>query len=62
MALGPPRRRPWVPLVLAPEWVREHPEPPPVRTGPQLVEQFVRHLAGEMAPNEVPHPRGSRKA
>lgn len=61
MALGPPRRRPWVPLVLAPEWVRENPEAPPSKTGPQLVEQFVRHLAGEMAPTEVPHPRFSKK-
>jgi Fe-S-cluster containining protein len=60
MAVGPPRR-PWVALVLAPEWARAHPEPPPTRTGPQLVEQFVRHLAGEAAPNEVPHPRDSGK-
>jgi len=52
MWLGPPRR-PWVPLVLAPEWAAAHPEPPPVRTGPELVSQLVRHLGGEAAPGEV---------
>ena len=37
--------RPWVPLVLAPEWAAGNPEPPPSRTGPALVEELVRHLA-----------------
>jgi Fe-S-cluster containining protein len=37
--------RPWVPLILAPEWAGANPEPPPSRTGPELVEEVVRHLA-----------------
>src|SRR5581483_2767729 len=26
----------WVPLILAPRWVSDHPEPAPARTGPEL--------------------------
>ncbi|NJD09034.1 MAG: YkgJ family cysteine cluster protein [Gemmatimonadetes bacterium] len=35
----------WVPMVLAPEWAADHPEPPPVRTGRELTDELFRHLA-----------------
>lgn len=37
---------PWVALVYAPEWAASHPEPPPDRTGPELLQSVVGHLTG----------------
>jgi Fe-S-cluster containining protein len=34
----------WVPLILAPEWAREHPEPPPTEDGPALARRFFDAL------------------
>jgi Fe-S-cluster containining protein len=34
----------WVPLILALSWSQEHPEEPPLRSGPELVSEFWRHL------------------
>ena len=31
----------WVPLVLASEWVEAQPDPPPLRTGPQWLEEIL---------------------
>lgn len=39
-----------VPLVLALEWVKAHPEEPPPRPGPELLGQFFEHLTGKRAP------------
>ena len=36
-----------VPLILALEWSEAHPEPDPVRSGPELLEEFVRLLSVE---------------
>ena len=35
---------PWVPLSLAPGWAASHPEPPPTRTGKDLLETFLQKL------------------
>jgi Fe-S-cluster containining protein len=37
---------PWIPLVLALEWVANHPEEPPPRSGPQWLEEFIACLTG----------------
>lgn len=42
---GKPGLVPWVPLALAPQWVNSHPEPPPERSGPELMEQIVKDLS-----------------
>lgn len=34
----------WVPLVLAPEWAEAHPDEPPSRPGPELLQEFFDHL------------------
>ncbi|HEY3111241.1 MAG TPA: YkgJ family cysteine cluster protein, partial [Chloroflexota bacterium] len=36
---------PWVPLVLAPTWVAQHPELPALRPGPELLRDFFTRLA-----------------
>jgi Fe-S-cluster containining protein len=36
----------WVPLVLAPEWAARRPEPPPDRSGPELLQSFFAELTG----------------
>ena len=41
---------PWVPLVLAPEWAAAHPEPPPLRSGPELLREFFSRLAEQPRP------------
>jgi Fe-S-cluster containining protein len=41
---------PWVPLVLALEWAADHPEPPPTRTGPDLLREVFTHMTGAAAP------------
>lgn len=35
----------WIPLILAPAWAREHPEPPPTADGPTLARRFFDALA-----------------
>jgi Fe-S-cluster containining protein len=44
----------WVPLIQALEWVREHPEPPPQHSGPELVRRVFESLAGSNEPQPVP--------
>jgi Fe-S-cluster containining protein len=39
----------WVPLILAPEWADAHPEEPPPRPGPELVNEFLSRLTGKNA-------------
>jgi hypothetical protein len=34
----------WVPLILAPEWADEHPEPSATETGPALFARFLAAL------------------
>ncbi|MFL5245310.1 MAG: YkgJ family cysteine cluster protein [Gemmataceae bacterium] len=36
---------PWVPLILAPEWAKAHPEEPPVQPGPDLIQRLFYLLA-----------------
>jgi Fe-S-cluster containining protein len=36
----------WVPLVLAPDFVARHPDEPPPRPGPELVEEFFARFGG----------------
>jgi Fe-S-cluster containining protein len=36
---------PWVPLILAPTWVAQHPELPALRPGPELLRDFFTRLA-----------------
>jgi methyltransferase-like protein/2-polyprenyl-3-methyl-5-hydroxy-6-metoxy-1,4-benzoquinol methylase/Fe-S-cluster containining protein len=38
---------PWVPLILAPEWVKGHPEEPPPRPGPELLQEVFENLTGK---------------
>ncbi|HWB13094.1 MAG TPA: methyltransferase regulatory domain-containing protein [Pirellulales bacterium] len=40
----------WVPLTLAPRWAGDHPEPEPVRTGPELMGEMLRRLTGRELP------------
>jgi len=40
---------PWVPLVLALEWVEEHPDEPPRKPGPELYRQFLGTVAQMIA-------------
>ena len=49
----------WVPLVLALEWGATHPDPPPERTGPDLLGQFMRNLTGKEPP--VTPPSGCKE-
>ncbi len=53
----------WVPLVLALEWAAEHPDPPAVQTGPELLGEFLEHLTGQQIPApqvSASSPTGSR--
>jgi Fe-S-cluster containining protein len=34
----------WVPLILVLEWAEAHPQEPPPRPGPELLQEFVNHL------------------
>lgn len=34
----------WVPLVLAPSWAAAHPDDPPAKPGPELLEDLLRNL------------------
>ncbi len=43
---------PWVPLILALEWAKNHPDEEAARPGPELVSQLFEKLAGK----EVPPP------
>jgi Fe-S-cluster containining protein len=43
---------PWVPLSLALDWVKDHPDNPPPRPGPEWVDEFIKHLVGR----EIPPP------
>lgn len=40
----------WLPLILAPQWVEAHPEPPPTQTGPELVRRLFAELTGKEIP------------
>jgi Fe-S-cluster containining protein len=42
----------WVPLVLALEWAAEHPEEPPARPGPALLQEVFARLAGKAVPSD----------
>jgi Fe-S-cluster containining protein len=44
----------WVPLILALEWVKSHPEEPPRRPAPELVCAFLEQLTGTAV--EPPKP------
>jgi hypothetical protein len=37
----------WVPLIFALRWAEQHPEPPPVRSGGELLSAFVQNLGRE---------------
>jgi len=34
----------WVPLILAPEWAEAHPDDPPPKPGPELLQELLDHL------------------
>jgi Fe-S-cluster containining protein len=34
----------WVPLILAPEWAEAHPDEPPPRPGPELLQELFEHM------------------
>ena len=51
---GPEVLNLWVPLVLAPEWARSHPEPAPTFTGPELIQRLFAELTGEQIPSPPP--------
>lgn len=37
---------PWVPLSMAPQWVEQHPEPPPRHSGPELMDEVFSRIRG----------------
>lgn len=41
---------PWVPLALVPQWVSQHPEPPPDRIGPDIMQAIVNEFGGRDTP------------
>ena len=40
----------WVPLILAPEWVANHPDEPSPRPGPELLQEFIERLTAQKLP------------
>jgi Fe-S-cluster containining protein len=57
-AVPEPSARPYVPLTLAPSWVEAHPEPPPTRTGPEMVARVLDRMDAT-ARSRLPCPCGS---
>jgi Fe-S-cluster containining protein len=45
---------PWVPLILAPTWAEDHPEPPRLRPGPELLRDFLTRLVERPRPKADP--------
>ena len=43
----------WVPLILAPDFVAAHPQEPPPRPGPEMVEEFFGHFGRPHAAAEL---------
>jgi Fe-S-cluster containining protein len=50
----------WVPLVLAVEWADAHPAEPPDRPGPELLREFLGHLARKERPATQAEPQPDR--
>jgi len=47
---GPGEQLHWVALILALEWAEANPEPPPDRTGPELLQSLFENLTGRRVP------------
>jgi hypothetical protein len=48
----------WIPLVLALEWAADHPEEPPPRPGPELLQSFVDVLLKQAVESPPSAPAG----
>jgi Fe-S-cluster containining protein len=44
----------WVPLILAPEWARSHPDDPPPRPGPELLSELLGLLNDQVEGQPTP--------